>query len=69
MFKHYSLFFNLACYPRQDGVDTKLHDLNYPQPKPKAHGAPHLREEAGKDELQEVSPGDTYLARETKRNC
>ena len=64
---HFSLFCNLAGYPRQEGVDDKLHGLNHPQPQPEAHGAPHLREEGGQAELQEVSLCDQHLTRDGKK--
>ena len=50
--------------PRQDGVDDKLHGLDHPHPQPHAHGAPHLREEAGQAERKEISLRHQHLARE-----
>ena len=65
--KYFNLCSHPAIDPRQDEVDKQLHDLDQAHPQPQAHRAPHLREEAGQAELQEVSPGHQHLARETER--
>ena len=63
------LLCNIACYPRQDVVNYELHGLDHPQPQPQAHGAPHLREEAGQAECKEISPRHQHLAREGESKC
>ena len=57
---------NLLCDHRKEGVD-ELQGLYHPQPQPQAHGAPHLREEAGQAELHELSPCHHHLAGEAEK--
>ena len=57
---------NLLCDHRKEGVD-ELQGLYHPQPQPQAHGAPHLREEAGQAELQKISPCHHHLAGEAEK--